>query len=506
MSWSWNRRRSDRVVIGLLAAVALLVPVGWLWASSLVPDSYSVMGMGHGELGGGPGGGHSAHAMGWDGPPPSPGDVAVTGLTGPREGSPDVDVTVVAREETVALASGETVEGFTLNHTSPGPLIRARQGDLVRVTLVNESVEGGTALHWHGVDVPNAEDGVAGVTQDAVSPGGRHVYRFVAEDAGTYWYHSHQVSHEQVRGGLYGVLVVDPAGVSARDEVEVVAPVHTYGSLPTVAGVTGESRVEVDPGTAVRLRVVNTDDGPLTTQLVGSPYRVLAVDGRDLVEPRPLTDASVQVPAGGRADLGLVTPPDGSAVRLQLGGEAAPSLVLGPLGATAPPAVTVGPPVDLLSYGAPGLLGFDPEAADRSFEYSIGRRPGFVDGRPGLHWSINGRLFPDVPMFVVEEGDVVRMTVENHSGEVHPMHLHGHHAVVLSRNGVPASGSPWWVDTLDVASGDSYEIAFVADNPGIWSDHCHKLPHAAEGLVAHLAYEGVHTPFRIGGTAGNEPE
>jgi FtsP/CotA-like multicopper oxidase with cupredoxin domain len=109
-------------------------------------------------------------------------------------------------------------------------------------------------------------------------------------------------------------------------------------------------------------------------------------------------------------------------------------------------------------------------------------------------------------MFMVAEGDVVRMTLENHSGEAHPMHLHGHHAVVLSRNGVPASGSPWWVDSLDVASGDSYEIAFVADNPGIWMDHCHNLPHAAEGLVAHLAYTGVTTPFRIGGQADNEPE
>jgi FtsP/CotA-like multicopper oxidase with cupredoxin domain len=93
------------------------------------------------------------------------------------------------------------------------------------------------------------------------------------------------------------------------------------------------------------------------------------------------------------------------------------------------------------------------------------------------------------------------MTVENHSGEVHPMHLHGHHAVVLSRSGVPASGSPWWVDTLDVGSGDSYEIAFVADNPGIWSDHCHKLSHAAEGLVAPPRVRGrPHTvPDRRGG-------
>lgn len=93
-------------------------------------------------------------------------------------------------------------------------------------------------------------------------------------------------------------------------------------------------------------------------------------------------------------------------------------------------------------------------------------------------------------MFTVAEGDVVRMTLENQSGEIHPMHLHGHHALVLSRNGVCASGSPWWVDSLDIASGDAYEIAFVADNPGIWMDHCHNLPHAAEGLVAHVAYTG----------------
>jgi FtsP/CotA-like multicopper oxidase with cupredoxin domain len=98
------------------------------------------------------------------------------------------------------------------------------------------------------------------------------------------------------------------------------------------------------------------------------------------------------------------------------------------------------------------------------------------------------------------------MRISNDSGEAHPMHLHGHHAVVLSRNGVRATGSPWWVDSLDVGNGESYEIAFVADNPGIWMDHCHNLPHAAEGLVAHLMYEGVTTPFTIGDAAGNEPE
>lgn len=78
--------------------------------------------------------------------------------------------------------------------------------------------------------------------------------------------------------------------------------------------------------------------------------------------------------------------------------------------------------------------------------------------------------------------------------------------MVLARDGRPATGSPWWVDSLDVAEGQTYDIAFVADNPGVWIDHCHNLPHAAEGLVAHLMYLGITTPFMIGGAHGNAPE
>jgi len=111
-----------------------------------------------------------------------------------------------------------------------------------------------------------------------------------------------------------------------------------------------------------------------------------------------------------------------------------------------------------------------------------------------------------VPMFMVSRGDVVRVRIGNDSGEVHPMHLHGHHAVVLSRDGVAATGSPWWFDSLDVGDGETFEIAFVADNPGIWADHCHNLRHAVDGLLAHLAYTDVTTPYRMGGEAGNRPE
>ena len=109
-------------------------------------------------------------------------------------------------------------------------------------------------------------------------------------------------------------------------------------------------------------------------------------------------------------------------------------------------------------------------------------------------------------MFVVAEGDVVVMRITNNSGQSHPMHLHGHHLVVLARNEAAASGSPWWVDSLEVGHGESYDVAFLADNPGIWMGHCHNLPHAAEGLMTHVMYTGVTTPFLLGAASGNVPE
>jgi len=494
-----GQRRHLRALVATVATLALVVPLGWMWWSSRVPDTYSVMDMGVVDLGGGPG--TPSHvAMGGGG-------VGVPTLTGPQTGEPDVSVTLTAEQGDVELEGGPTLDGYTLNGSSPGPEIRATEGDLVEARLVNESVPDGVTLHWHGVDVPNAEDGVAGVTQDAVPTGGEHVYRFVAEDPGTYWYHSHQVSHEQVQGGLFGTLVVEPAPApgGSTPDVDVVAAVHGYDGNDTVNGRVGETWVDAEPGQTARVRVVNTDDGPMLTWVTGAPYRVVAVDARDLNEPTGVEDTAVLVTAGGRVDLEVTMPDDGSAVRVGAGGGDT-SMVLGPEGAEAPSTDVPDAELDLLSYGSPAPLPFDVTAPDRVFEYNIGRRPGFLDGRPGLWWTINGEMFPDVPMYVVAEGDVVTMTIENSSGQVHPMHLHGHHAVVLSRNGEEATGSPWWVDSLDVGDGETYEIAFLADNPGIWMDHCHNLPHASEGLVAHLMYEGVSTPYLVGGDADNSPE
>jgi FtsP/CotA-like multicopper oxidase with cupredoxin domain len=489
--WRWWLRKV-RIPVAAVATAAIVGTLGWFWYDSRVPDTYSVMEMGYVDAGGGPGGEHQrGHGA------------SIADLTGPQDGTPDVSVTLTARQEELALASGERVDGYTLNHSSPGPEIRAVAGELVEVRLVNESVEDGATLHWHGVDIPNAEDGVAGVTQDAVGVGGEHVYRFRVDEPGSYWYHSHQVSHEQVKDGLYGALVIEPPG-GVPEPVDVVAAVHTYDGRRAISGRTGVQRVEAAPDQPVRVRVMNTDNAVQRISVTGAPYRVAAVDARDINGPTDITGAAVQLAAGGRVDLTLVGPAGGTAARVDAGAGAA--LVIGPAGAPEPPAAELEPTVDFLLYGAPAATGLDPAAADRRFELRIGRRPGFLDGRPGLWWTMNGKLFPDVPMYLVREGDLAVMTISNSSGDDHPMHLHGHHVLVLSRDGEPASGSPWWTDSLDVDNGQTYEVAFRADNPGIWMDHCHNLPHAVEGMIVHLMYEGYTTPYVVGGEPDNQPE
>jgi FtsP/CotA-like multicopper oxidase with cupredoxin domain len=496
-------RRVLRAALPVLATVAIVAPLAWLWQASRVPSTYSVVDMGYLDYGAGAapeaGGGHGGHMQGHV--HHSEPSRLITDLVVDPALPADVRVDLVTQQQTLTVG-GRSISGFTVNGTSPGPEIRASQGQLIEVHLRNESVADGVTLHWHGVDVPNAMDGVAGVTQNAVPVGGEFTYRFVAEQAGTYWYHSHQVSNPQVAGGLLGSLVVTPkSGIAQQLDVSAVA--HSYGGLRTINGKAEDLRVPAQPGQRVRVRVTNTDNGPMKVWASGS-YRLLAVDGTDVHRPTEASGHSVTLTAGARADLEVKVPRDGAGLRVQLTKTTA--VIIGLQGADVPVPPQPNDELDLLAYGAPAPLGFDPAHPDRRFDYLIDRRPGFVKGRPGMWWSINGRLFPNVPMYVVREGDVVGMHIENRSGEVHPMHLHGHHVVVLARNGVAATGSPWWVDSLNVLANETYDVAFVANNPGLWMDHCHNLKHAAQGMIAHLMYEGFDTPYRISGPADNQSE
>ncbi len=473
--------------------------------ASALPDRFSMMAHENVDYGGGPEVDHEDHAR------HSGSSVSLTGLTAPREGEPDRRFILTAQETRIRLSSGKTVEAWTFDGKAPGPELRVRRGDLVEVTLVNEGIEDGVTLHWHGIDVPNAEDAVAGLTQNAVRPGERHTYRFRAEQAGTYWYHSHQVSSEQVRKGLFGAFIVEPREPEDAREITVMA--HSWENGDDRVATMGASdtleRKAVASGTPVRLRLVNTDSHPVTFSLTGAPFKVAAIDGTDLNAPTDLIDTRLKLAAGGRYDVTFTMP--GRPVRLGVPGAVGENPELGLLlssdGEGDVPTLASGPEFDPASYGKPEPTPFGSESDfDREFAVVLDNRPGFYDGLFYVLWTINGEVSPDTPMQMVREGDLVKTTFVNRSFMDHPMHLHGHHVLVLSRNGEPVNGSPWWADTLNIAPGESYEVAFRADNPGIWMDHCHNLDHAAEGMTMHLGYEGVTTPFEVGRETGNRPE
>jgi FtsP/CotA-like multicopper oxidase with cupredoxin domain len=491
-------RTVRRITVAVLTGAVLVALgfVGWSWWSSRLPGTYNVMDYGTIDGGGPQAASAVEHArLGHA--------TSLATLTGPR-GTPDERFVLTAKTATIRLTSGRKIDALTFDGRVPGPELHVRQGDLVEVELVNQNVPDGVTIHWHGVDVPNAEDGVAGVTQDAVRPGHRFTYRFRMRQAGTFWYHTHEVSSEGVRRGLYGVLVSEPRDRVRPRNVDLALAAHEFGGIQTLDASDGLRRQAVEAGTPVRLRLVNTENGPQTFTVTGTPFRVVAIDGTDLDRPSPLVGEGLELAAGGRYDVEFTMPRrpvavalDGTNVRVSLSPDGSGDVRPRPSRHL----------FDPLSYGRQRATPFGLSSRfDRRFELNLSRKPGFFDGRPGLQWALNGHIYPDVPMFVVRKGDVVKMTIHNGTGSVHPMHLHGHHMLVLSRDGVRASGSPWWTDTLDVHAHERYELAFRADNPGLWMDHCHNLNHAAAGLTMHVAYEGFSTPFSIGGEAHNEPE
>ncbi|HEX9837540.1 MAG TPA: multicopper oxidase domain-containing protein, partial [Alphaproteobacteria bacterium] len=133
-----------------------------------------------------------------------------TALPAPASSSAIREYRLVAARGRAALVGRDhpDTEVWTYNGTVPGPEIRVRQGERLRV-IVEKRLEEETTVHWHGLRVPNAMDGVPHLTQKPIAPGESFVYEFDAPDAGTYWYHPHVRSFEQVGRGLYGPLIVE---------------------------------------------------------------------------------------------------------------------------------------------------------------------------------------------------------------------------------------------------------------------------------------------------------
>jgi len=443
--------------------------------------------------------------------------ISVTQLQAPATAAHVDHFTLTVQPGQLTLGSGITVPAWTFDGTAPGPTLRVRRGDEIVVTLVNH-LSFGVTIHWHGVRVPNSADGVAGVTQDAVKPGQTYVYRFIALDAGTYWYHSHQFSFEETTNGLYGMLIVDPATPTLHADVDYSVALHVWDgpnnqTVYTMNTTGGTLNQIARSGQWVRLRIVNTAEtpsgNPQLVTLVGAPFQVVSLDGHDLNGPQWLNGTPLPIGSAQRYDLYFQMPSHGSVALVTADDSQsyvrAPALVMGQGSVpTRLPAITKW--FDLTTYGTPAP---DPITLqshfDATYNIVLGNQLGTSLGRMGMTYTMNGKVFPNTGMIMVKKGQLIKLHFDNQTNLYHPMHLHGHVFTVLDQNGKPLTGSPVRQDTVLVPPHATYDVAFVANNPGIWMLHCHNFLHANWGMDMMVMYD-VSTPYAVGSASGNFPD
>lgn len=402
---------------------------------------------------------------------------------------------------------------WAFNGTVPGPQLRFRQGERLRLEVEN-ALDVDATVHWHGIRLPNAMDGVPHVTQPPIAArGGRFVYEFDLPDAGTFWYHPHLGSAEQVARGLYGALIVEerePPAVD-RDLVWVLSDwrldrearvredfgnprdashAGRIGNTVTVNGSLGE-RFAVRGGERLRLRLINAS----TARIYGLRFEshepwAIALDGHP-VAPHRLE--RVVLGPGMRADLLLeCTAAPGSRHRVidDFYRNAYRLLELdyrdeAPLRRSFPP------PPQL----AVNPIALPDEANAERHRIVLGG--GMMGALPsqrehrGLFWTVNGRPVAEhdhhahPPLLTLAYGRSYRLEFINQTSWHHPMHLHGHVFRVVSKNG-QAVLPRQFADTVLLDPDSRAEIAFVADNPGDWMLHCHVLEHQATGMTGVL--------------------
>ncbi len=449
--------------------------------------------------------------------------VTATGLTAGRArlvfaATPADPLVLEARPGATQLLTPQEPEtaiwGYQGN--APGPLIRARQGGEVAVKLVNR-LEVPTTIHWHGIRIDNAMDGVAHLTQEPVAPGESFDYRFTVPDAGTFWYHPHvHGSGPQLDRGLSGLLIVDEASPPDIDQdvvlqfddwridedgqidTESFGNLHDAahaGRLGNVLTVNGKDfeRVDANPGDRLRLRIVSTCNARILELGFGDldPW-IVALDGQP-VTPHRLGEEPLVIGPAQRVDLiaDVAGEPGGRFAISEVSGEPFEAAEIA-LDAAEPRPVRNYPPESLL----PNPVAVPDAMPDRTIDLvmaggamrfleSADYRGETVDGRTlamdhGMVWALNGVAgMPEESLFTARAGEPVALRLVNDTMFPHAMHLHGHHFVIYDDANAALSGLR---DTVTVEPRATTTIGLVADNPGKWMLHCHMLEHQASGM------------------------
>jgi manganese oxidase len=211
---------------------------------------------------------------------------------------------LTARKTQWETTPGQRVEAWTYNGTTPGPQIRVREGDRVRVVLHNE-LDQSTTIHFHGLELPNDQDGVPFITQPPVKPGETHTYEFTAPNPGSHMYHSHYNATTQVMKGLLGAFIIEPKDMSSEphSDIDFVMVLNDGLSGYTLngKGFPATEPIVAEHGQVVRIRFMNEGMLIHPMHLHGMHMTVIAKDGWP--QPAPWRCDTLNIAPGERWDV-----------------------------------------------------------------------------------------------------------------------------------------------------------------------------------------------------------
>jgi FtsP/CotA-like multicopper oxidase with cupredoxin domain len=422
-----------------------------------------------------------------------------------------VELNLDAQVARVTISPGHEVEAWTYNGDIPGPVIRAKVGDRLIVHFTNHLPQP-TTIHWHGVRVPFAMDGVPGHSQPEVAPGGSFTYDFTLPDAGLFWYHPHVMSALQTGYGLYGALLVeDPLeDVGVPDEKVLVLSdiaLEDDGSLMSPAGAGIAAKVfglegnhllvngrenpkwTIPAGVPQRWRIVNAAKSRYFELQLGEwkdPILFTVIGGDGGLQEYSTKHDSLVVAPGERMDAIVV-------LRGAPGTEiVATDLVVdrgygsgydGPHdlftiavadGPPDPPPVQIATRRSIEPVSRVGATDIQMDVTlvqvnEKTIEYRVNNAP----ADKGL--TISAKI-----------GETQVWTIKNETDWSHPFHLHGFFFQVLDENNEPMRPIAW-KDTVNVPYKKTVRLIVRFDDrpgaAGMWMFHCHILDHAEGGLM-----------------------
>lgn len=416
-----------------------------------------------------------------------------------------VEVSLVAKASSLAIADGPETDLWTYNDSLPGPLIHARVGDRVIVHFDNQLADP-TVVHWHGLRISDQMDGSPRI-QSPVAPGGSFTYDFIVPDAGTFWYHTHFNQIEQFERGLYGALVVherdEPKFTSERviviDDIRLdsdnqIAPFLTSG--PDIgAGRVGNTllangkaeplRTVLPRGGIERWRVILANNAlTMGLRLKGAQTRVIATDGGLL--PSPLEADRVEIAPGQRYDFEVRAGEGESEVTLealifviendQVVEKPFPLAIARVEGDVAQPEPkypeVILPAVNVAATEVAWKLAAT--NAGGKVEFTINGQSGYVDGHE--HPLLG--TFPS--------NEPVRIRISSSVSPAHPFHIHGQFFQIVERGGKPVTDEPGLRDTVAIRGAESASVLTYFENPGRWMVHCHISEHSEKGMMAEV--------------------